>query len=73
MCVGLKCWEFELCLWQGGCCARGFLWVELGFFARRRGSVDRCGMPVSRVAADVFHLSWALPGPFLIDAYAIVV
>jgi hypothetical protein len=33
---------------------------------RHHDLVDRYGISVSQMITDVFHLSWPLPGPFLI-------
>jgi hypothetical protein len=36
------------------------------FYGRHHDLVDRYGISVSQMTTDVFHLSLALPGPFLI-------
>ena len=50
---------------------QGFLLVKLKsslrkFYGRHYDLVDPYGISVSQMIMDMFHLSWALPGPFLI-------
>ena len=50
---------------------QGFLLVKLKsslrkYYGRHHDLVDRCGISVSQMTTDMFHLSSTLPGPFLI-------
>jgi hypothetical protein len=36
------------------------------FYGRNHNFVDRYGISVSQMTTDMFHLSQALPGPFLV-------
>jgi hypothetical protein len=47
--------------WAGG------HWSSLRkFYGRNHDLVDRNGISVSQMSTDMFHLSQALPGPFLV-------
>jgi hypothetical protein len=50
---------------------QGFLFIKLKsslrkFYCRHHDLVERYGISVSQMTTDMFHLSQALPGPFLV-------
>jgi hypothetical protein len=55
---------------------QGFLLVKLKltlrkFYGRHHDLVDRCGIYVSQMTTDMFHLSYTLLGPFLIHDFSL--